>query len=206
MTKLTKAVRDVAATVVKDGALDAAGVIQPAVWDTDKSALKEAVRQSLVLLKDKNFAVVTKRGLTQHGETFKLAVRAGGMARGEDKDLAWLDDNVHGIWLGVLTMDGPGAAAKLDYNGVPASLIPVLGGADFTTVKVSVSGSAEVEKDIAGALDMLGLTDKMRLWSWPATWRACRARWRTPPPGPTAACRPTGSRRRTLGRSGACRR
>ena len=73
MTKLTKAVRDVAATVVKDGALDAAGVIQPAVMDTDKGALKEAVRQSLVLLKDDKYAVVTKRGLTQHGEQFKLA-------------------------------------------------------------------------------------------------------------------------------------
>ena len=35
-----------------------------------------------MLLKDDKYAVVTKRGLTQHGEQFKLAVRAGGMPRG----------------------------------------------------------------------------------------------------------------------------
>ena len=67
MTKLTKAVRDVAATVVKDGALDAAGVIQPAVMDTDKGALKEAVRQSLVLLKDDKYAAACTDTRRAHG-------------------------------------------------------------------------------------------------------------------------------------------
>ena len=52
LTELTKALRNVAATVVKDGALDAAGVVLPAFMDQDKAALKDKVRQSLVLLKD----------------------------------------------------------------------------------------------------------------------------------------------------------
>ena len=48
LTELTKALRNVAATVVKDGALDAAGVVLPAFMDQDKAALKDKVRQSLV--------------------------------------------------------------------------------------------------------------------------------------------------------------
>ena len=61
LTELTKALRDVAATVVKDGALDAAGVMLPAFLEQDKAALKDKVRQSLVLLKD-------REGLRRHHE------------------------------------------------------------------------------------------------------------------------------------------
>ena len=47
LTELTKALRDVAAAVVKDGALDAAGVMLRAFLEQDKAALKDKVRQSL---------------------------------------------------------------------------------------------------------------------------------------------------------------
>eukprot|EP00966_Prymnesium_polylepis_P226700 5244721-Prymnesium_polylepis.1 len=61
MTTTTKdivtATRDVATAVVKGGALDAVGAIQPAVLDMEKEWLKEALRQSLLLLQDGSWAM-----------------------------------------------------------------------------------------------------------------------------------------------------
>ena len=84
LTELTKALRDVAATVVKDGALDAAGVMLPAFLDQDKAALKDKVRQSLVLLKDgKGYGVV---GPWNHDSQLSMCVGGQGGADGTQHD------------------------------------------------------------------------------------------------------------------------
>ena len=126
LTELTKALRDVAATVVKDGALDAAGVMLPAFMDQDKAALKDKVRQSLVLLKDgKGYGVITKRGLTLHGseEAVKIALHADGVRNPSDKDQKWLDDNVIGIWPGCFVFDIARTPAPLVPRCVPKSSV-----------------------------------------------------------------------------------
>eukprot|EP00966_Prymnesium_polylepis_P079620 1845073-Prymnesium_polylepis.1 len=53
---ISAAARAVAAAVTKDGDLDAVGGMQPAVFDTDKKALKDLLRQSLLLLHDGSYA------------------------------------------------------------------------------------------------------------------------------------------------------
>ena len=69
------AVRGVARAVLLEGTLDGVGAAEPPIWDGDKEALKEELRQSLLLLKDGTWAVVPRsRSLVKRGEAYVLNV------------------------------------------------------------------------------------------------------------------------------------
>jgi len=168
MTITTKdivtATRDVATAVVKGGALDAVGAIQLAVLDMEKESLKEALRQSLLLLQDGSWAMVPgRRAVVERSGKLYISVRDGDGAA-QERDTDWLDQNVKTAWLGILAGEGnAGAQAKLSYNGMPASATPVIA-SPIAKLAVSANGGPPVEKSIQQALDMLELGDKGRAW------------------------------------------
>ena len=183
MTKdISAATRDVAKAVLKDGVLDAVGTVEPGVLDMEQGSLKEALRHSLLLMKDGSYAVVPgRRAVVERSGKIYVSVRDGdGAAQERDND--WLDSNVKTAWLVILSGEGnAGAQAKLRYNGLAASVAPVFA-TPIAKLAVSADGGQPVEKGIAEALDMLGLSGNGRAWQG----GEAELQFRTGLPGATA--------------------
>ena len=145
MTKdISAATRDVAKAVLKDGVLDAVGTVEPGVLDMEQGSLKEALRHSLLLMKDGSYAVVPgRRAVVERSGKIYVSVRDGDGAA-QEKDSDWLDLNVKTAWLGILSGEGnAGAQAKLRYNGLAASVAPVFA-TPIAKLAVSADGGQPV--------------------------------------------------------------
>ena len=168
MTNLTKQVKEkvkaVAATALAPGELDGGRRAKPAIWDNDTAALKVSIKCSLLKMKDGTWAWVgAQRALVEKDTGPVLVMQTVGPGKEQSGD--WLKRHVESALMGVLCIGGAaGGNAKLSYQGMPVSVMPVTEGESFKELSVVVNGASTV-KPIGEALAMLGLTDRMEPWS-----------------------------------------
>ena len=154
------------------------GTTEGPVWE-EKEALKDALKGSLILLKNGSFAFVPT-GIsikTRSGGTVVMFVRDSKDAS-KERDEVWLSQNVEKVWLGICTIDGSrGAFAdSLKFQGgMPATLEPIPE-SPTSNCWISVAGGDRTKKPLSGAIlaDCLGLTGTGRMWAGgepPSTWK-----------------------------------
>ena len=180
--KMQEKIQAVAVTALAPGELEGGRRAKPAIWDTDTASLKVSIKGTLLKMKDESWSWVgLQRGLVEKdtGPVLVVQTVGGGKEQGGD----WLQQNVDSALLGVLCVSGAaGANAKLTYQNMPASIMPVTSGDSFKELSVIVDGVTTV-KPIAEALSMLGLMEKMQPWGGGDTPLVLRLA----PPLPTAA-------------------
>ena len=102
-------------------------------------------------MKDASWAWVgLQRGLVEKDTGAVLVVQTVGPGKEQSED--WLHQHLDSALLGVMCVAGAvGAHAKLTYQGMPASIMPVTTGDSFKELSVIVNGVTTV-KPIAEAL------------------------------------------------------
>ena len=127
---------------------------------------KELLRGSILELEGDKWAIIEKKSIIKGSTAFSLQIRLGG-GKAEQKDEAWLNDNVKGIYLGVSTYEGgSGKNSLLDVKGSPSTMTPDLtGSGPLTTMSMRVGGGSLIPKPVAEALKLAGADTHYRLWA-----------------------------------------